>query len=495
MAQINVSNLSFHYEGSFEHVFEHVSMKLDTDWKLGFTGRNGRGKTTFLKLLLGEYAYSGSISAPVSFCYFPYPVLNPNKNTVQVLQEIVPNAQEWEFFKEFHALHIAEDVLYRPFSTLSPGEQTKALLGALFLQEDKFLLIDEPTNHLDEAARFTLGNYLNSKKGFILVSHDRALLDACTDHTLSINKTNIIVQKGNFSSWLEQKKQSDYAEQAANEKLEKEMKRLKIAARRTKNWSDNIERTKIGSHSSDRGFIGHKAAKMMQRAKNIEARKEKAIKEKEALLHNIEYAGSLKITPLLYQKQTLFTARDLSIHYGQKTIVSGLSFSIERGERVVLDGKNGAGKSSILKTVLAAAGSEKSEGLWYSGQAICGSRLICSYVPQSTASLRGTLQSLIISNGLEASLFFTILRKLDFSREQFEKPIELYSEGQKKKVLLAQSLAKPAHLYVWDEPLNYVDVLSRIQIEELIQTCNPTMLFVEHDAAFRGLVATSVITV
>ena len=95
--------------------------------------------------------------------------------------------------------------------------------------------------------------------------------------------------------------------------------------------------------------------------------------------------------------------------------------------------------------------------------------------------------------GLEESLFKAVLRKLDLEREQFEKDVSLYSAGQKKKVLLAKSLCEQAHLYVWDEPLNYIDVLSRVQIEELLLKFRPTILFVEHDTAFRENVATKII--
>ena len=95
--------------------------------------------------------------------------------------------------------------------------------------------------------------------------------------------------------------------------------------------------------------------------------------------------------------------------------------------------------------------------------------------------------------GIEESLFKALLRKLDLEREQFEKDVSFYSAGQKKKVLLAKSLCERAHLYVWDEPLNYIDVLSRVQIEELLLKYRPTILFVEHDAAFVENVATKVI--
>jgi len=233
MSLINVTNLTFAYEGSYDNIFENVSFQIDTDWKLGFTGRNGRGKTTFLNLLLGKYEYSGSISANVTFEYFPYEVQEQSSFTIDVIREISPNSMDWEIVKELSLLDMGYDALYRQFNTLSKGEQTKALLGAMFLKENSFLLIDEPTNHLDAEARQKLCNYLKKKKGFILISHDRSFLDNCVDHILSINKTNIEIQKGNFSSWWRNKELQDGFELAENEKLKKDINRLSSSAKRT----------------------------------------------------------------------------------------------------------------------------------------------------------------------------------------------------------------------------------------------------------------------
>ena len=116
--------------------------------------------------------------------------------------------------------------------------------------------------------------------------------------------------------------------------------------------------------------------------------------------------------------------------------------------------------------------------------------LVISYVGQNATGLKGDLTAFCKANDLDQSLFRAILRQLDFDRVQFEKNMEDYSEGQKKKVLLARSLLTPAHLYIWDEPLNYIDVFSRMQIEKLLLTYQPTMLFVEHDVRFREKIAT-----
>jgi len=490
MSLINVTNLTFAYDGSFDNIFENVSFQIDTDWKLGFTGRNGRGKTTFMNLLLGKYDYSGTISAHVQFEYFPFPVANKENNTMDVIADVHPDYVHWELMRELSLLGVSEDVLYRPFDTLSNGEQTKVLLAALFLKENSFLLIDEPTNHLDMHARKLVSNYLKSKSGFILVSHDRSFLDNCVDHILSINRTNIEVQKGNFSDWWENKQRQDNFELAENEKLKKDIKRLSESAKRTSHWSDEVEKTKNGTRNSgskvDKGYIGHKAAKMMQRSKSIEQRQHSAIDEKSKLLKNIEKQDSLKISQLAYHKNQLVELENVSISYGENEVCKDVSFSIQQGERIALSGKNGSGKSSIIKLICGV-------DLSYTGTFRKGSQLKISYVSQDTSHLRGNLTDYARDNGIDESLFKAILRKLDFSRVQFEKDISAYSGGQKKKVLIAKSLCEKVHLHIWDEPLNFIDVISRMQIEELLLEHSPTILFVEHDSEFCKNIATKVI--
>lgn len=487
MSLINVSNLNFAYEGSYDNIFENVSFQIDTNWKLGFVGRNGRGKTTFLNLLMGKYEYSGNITASAEFEYFPFDVKDKSRNTIEVAGEIYADFEEWELIREMSLLEVSEDVLYRPFETLSKGEQTKIMLAALFIKKNSFLLIDEPTNHLDMKGREILCNYLKRKKGFILVSHDRTLLDGCVDHIISINKANIEIQRGNFSSWMINKERQDTFELGENKKIAGEVHRLKEAAKETSSWSDAGEKTKFGMKNSgskiDRGYVGHKSAKMMKRSKAIENRQQKAIYEKSKLLKNIENNEELKISPLVYFRSNILTLDNVSLYYSGKAVCRNVSFSVERGERAVLSGRNGCGKSSILKLICG-------ENIEYTGNFSKGSQLVISYVSQDTSHLQGDLSQYARSNNIDESLFKAILRKMDFSRIQFEKDIKDFSGGQKKKVLLAKSLCERAHIYIWDEPLNFIDVMSRMQIEKLIMDFKPTMLFVEHDKAFCDNIAT-----
>lgn len=423
----------------------------------------------------------------MEFEYFPYEVEDKAAYTLDIVSNICPHCEDWELIREISLLDVEAEALYRPFETLSQGEQTKVLLAALFLGDNRFLLIDEPTNHLDTAARKAVGNYLKRKRSFILVSHDRTLLDFCVDHILSINKSDIEIVQGNFSSWWENKQLRDQFEISENIKLKREITRLSEAAKRSSEWSAKTEKGKFGTASSglkpDRGFVGHKAAKMMQRSKNIASRRQEAISEKAKLLHNIESQENLSLSPLSYKKNVLLEADKLSLFYGERKLCENLCFNIREGERVAVNGKNGCGKSSLLKLICG-------KDIKHTGTLSVGSGLKISYLSQDTSFLRGNLRDYAESCKIDEVLFKAILRKFDFERSQFDKDMSNFSGGQKKKVLIAKSLCEKAHLYIWDEPLNFIDIFSRMQIEELILKYRPTLLFVEHDARFNQAIAT-----
>lgn len=487
MSMIKVENLTFAYPDSYDNVFENVSFQIDTDWKLGFIGRNGRGKTTFLKLLLGNLEYNGKIYTSIDFDYFPYPVEDKERMTYEILNEVCSQAEDWEIIREISYIGVDAEALYRPFNLLSNGEQTKVLLASLFLNEGKFLLIDEPTNHLDTTARDMVADYLNKKKGFILVSHDRSFLDRCVDHILAVNRCNIEVQNGNYSTWKENFDRQQQSELSKNEQLHKDIARLQEASRRSAIWADKVEKSKKGTTNSgsklDKGFVGHKSAKMMKRSKGFETRRQQEIDKKSELLKNVKWNESLKIQSLKHHSRNLVEFNDVSVVYDERIICKNINFTVQQGERVVLEGGNGSGKSSLLKLML---GTEIS----HTGSIHLSSGLIISYVQQDTSDLHGSLSDYAQSYSIDETLFKSILRKMDFERVQFEKDISDYSGGQKKKVLIARSLCEKAHLYVWDEPLNFIDVYSKIQIEELIKKFEPTMIFVEHDRTFQQEIAT-----
>lgn len=518
MAIISVTDLSFTYDGGTVPVFTGLSFHMDSSWRLGLVGRNGRGKTTLLKLLRGDLRGTGTVQSALPFDYFPFEVDEARPPREALIDTLAPYTA-WEaemdaclkqtdpksmarygelldnyiraegytireaLAREASLLGFDPEDLGRPFFSFSPGEQTRLKLAALFLRPGHFLLIDEPTNHLDEQGRELMARYLGQKSGFLIASHERDFLDRVCDHILALEKQGARVVNGNYSAYRENKRLQDEFERAQRDKIVKDVSRLKVSAGEKAGWSDKLEATKIGTGAYDKGNIGHKAAKMMKRAKSIEHRMQKQIEEKETLLKNLEYTAQLKLHPLKHDSKTLLRFENTSFGYGGAPLFEDLSFTLVKGERLALSGKNGAGKTTLFKLILGEL--EPDAGRVYKPNG-----LIISHLPQTAAGFSGTPRELALARGLELTLFFTLLRKFDLPQELFDRDIGGFSLGQKKKSLLSLSLAQPAHLYLWDEPLNDIDIESREQLEELLADTGAAMMFIEHERYFIDKAAT-----
>ena len=207
----------------------------------------------------------------------------------------------------------------------------------------------------------------------------------------------------------------------------------------------------------------------------------------------------IKVNPLKHHKNVLCSMKDFGLKYkdADKSLFENLDMEICQNDRIFLNGANGCGKSSLIKVILKHMLKEDMSelNLDVSGIIETASGIIVSYVNQDTSFLKGNIADYCIKNGIDRSLFCALLRQLDMERVQFTKNMEDFSEGQKKKVLIASSLSIPAHIYIWDEPLNYIDVYARMQIEKLILEYKPTMLLVEHDVRFREQIATKQIEI
>lgn len=488
MSQIEIKNLTFSYDGSYKNVFSNVNLNIDSDWKLGLIGKNGAGKSTFLNILLGKLKYSGKIVKNVDFEYFPPKVLDEDLTVEEIIKSLSNVDEEWKIRKELNLIGMSEEDIYKTYRYLSGGEKVKVMLISLFLKENEFLLIDEPTNHLDIETKKEVEKYLKQKKSYIIVSHDRKLLDSVCDHIMAINNETIDVESGNYSSWKENKDRRDNFEINKNEKIIKDVKRLEKSQTQKEVWSFRVEKTKIGN-KIDKGYIGHKSQKMMKRAKVLESRIDNEMEEKKKLLKDVDEVEELKIVPLPFNKSKIIYAKDLQIKYNGKFIFEKLNFEINENDRVALIGKNGSGKTSLIKLIMG----EKVE---YNGEINVSNGLKISYVNQDTSSLKGSVKDYIEKyKDLDKSVFYAMLNKLGVPFSELDKDMISFSEGQRKKVLIARSISESANLYIWDEPLNYIDIASREQIEKMILKYEPTMIFVEHDETFCNKIATKKIVI
>lgn len=479
MPVININNLTFGYDGSESMLFEGVTITLDTSWKLALAGRNGRGKTTFFKLLRGELPYGGTISGVPDTILFPMTEL--------------PENEDWKVRKELGLMGADPDIMWRPMETLSGGERTKLMLANLFAADNTYPLIDEPTNHLDRQGREVVADYLSSKDGFILISHDRAFLDRCTDHTLVITKTGLELVGASYSVWWENNEQRMESERSRNAQIRKEMSSIDAAMKKNAQWSAKAESSKSRANSAKsaenhlrRAYEGSKSAKLMSLSKNLEKRNERKLEEKQGLLKDLERSEKLKMIGTEHHNRSPVIIRNMTLMRYDEPIIEGFDLAIECGDKISLVGKNGCGKSTLIKYL---AGLGEDEGITATGDIYVAPGLKISYVGQDTSSLIGSLYDIAAERGVDKTQFSTILIKMGFTKEMLYRDVSALSLGQKKFVMIALSLCEQADLYLWDEPLNYIDVYMRQEIERLVKDSEVTMLFVEHDRVFSESVA------
>ncbi|MGG5318105.1 ribosomal protection-like ABC-F family protein [Enterococcus sp. AZ072] len=493
MSNIIMNHVTFGYDQLGTLLFDDVQLIVDEQWKLGLVGRNGRGKTTLLKLLQNQLPYRGTINHTMNFVYFPLSIADPSQLTYYALLE-QRDFEIWQLERELNLLACDPAVLWRPFQSLSGGEQTKVLLAMLFAEEHCFPLIDEPTNHLDILGRQQVAKYLRKKKqGYILVSHDRQFLDETVDHILAIEKSQLILYQGNFSIYEEQKAQKDAFEQAQNIKLKKEIARLQQTAREKAAWSASRETDKLNKSKGfidteyrrvSPGAIGADAARMMKRSKAILQRVETQISEKEQLLKNIETVDGLAMNWQPSHRRRLIQVENLRLAYDEHLLFENVCFELNHGDCLAVTGTNGSGKSALVQALLGTFTGE------CFGKVFIPKGLTISYVRQKYEDNQGTLTDFALQEGLDYPMFLNNLHKLGMERNVFENRIEQMSMGQRKKVELAKSLSQPSDIYLWDEPLNYLDVFNQQQIIQLLQRIHPTILVIEHDQHFIEAVST-----
>ncbi|MCD4713592.1 MAG: ATP-binding cassette domain-containing protein [Clostridiales bacterium] len=521
MSAITLSKLSFTYGTYYKPVFKDVTATIDTDWKLGLIGRNGRGKTTLLKLIHGSLSPdSGEITKSVKTEIFPYDYNCAYTNTLDILKENIGGFRsmestmttllssedeksmmeyariqaeyealggytvETDIHKEIAMLGLDASLLKRDFDTLSGGEQTKLLILALFLRPNHFILLDEPTNHLDIEGKRILAEYLAKKKGFIVITHDRKFLDTTVNHIIAINKSNITIEKGNYTSWHHNKTLYEAFELRTKTNLEKETEKLEDSSKDKRHWSGKIEGAKNPYKTHNRG-TGARSARLMKSAKMLERRMEKHLEAKRRLLQNYETVQDFDIDQDDVDAQNLITLKNISFGYDKKMILSDINMKINKGDAIWLKGKNGSGKTTLIKIITGEIQNFK-------GERTVTDDLILAESKQLPIWQFGQIKEHLNESDIDADRFKELLKRFDLPDELYERPIESFSSGEQKKIDIARALSTKNHLLILDEPLNYMDIQFRGQLEKAMIDYKPTVVFVEHDEWFGEAVGSKV---
>ena len=465
MSMIKVENLTFSYPSSYDPIFENVSFQIDTDWKLGFVGRNGRGKTTFLNLLMDQYEYRGKIIKSVRFDYFPYLVKDTKKWTMEVLNEVCPQAEEWQIRKELYALEVDEEVLWRPFETLSNGEQTKVLLAALFLNEGHFLLIDEPTNHLDIESIQWLENFLAIRaNAVVLVSHDRAFLNNVTTRTIEITCGQIYDYKVKYDEFVVLRK----------ERREQQLRAYENQQKQIQDTEDFIERFR---------YKATKAVQVQSRIKQLEKIERIEVDEED------NSSLRLKFPPASRSGNYPVICEDVRKAYGNHVVFHDVNLTINRGEKVAFVGKNGEGKSTLVKCIMGE--------IDFDGKLTIGHNVQIGYFAQNQAQMLDENLTVFdtidrVATGDIRLKIRDILGAFMFGGEASDKKVKVLSGGERTRLAMIKLLLEPVNFLILDEPTNHLDMRSKDVLKEAIREFDGTVILVSHDRDFLDGLATKV---
>ena len=331
--------------------------------------------------------------------------------------------------------------------------------------------------HLDANGRQRVAEYLRSKPGFLLVSHDRAFLDTCCDHVVALNRDTVEVERASFSDWRQRFRARLERQRATNVALKQDIARLGQVAADRRVWALKRESEKGASR---------RARRQMKRALVAQRRVERAADDRRRTLVDVEKKRQLKLPDSPRVAGSLVVANDLSAWRGDKRVFAKQSFTIEPGDRVAVVGPNGSGKTSLLDMIYGAS-------FRHTGTLSRPGYVRVARTFQHPQWTSGLLRDRLRDAGLDESRFRQIMATLGVRGRVLDGRIEDFSHGQQKKADLARTFLIEADLLLWDEPLNFIDIDAREQIEDVLLRDQPTVVFVEHDRAFVERVATQVI--
>lgn len=466
---LQAENISFSF--GTRTLFEIRKLEIFAGDRIGLVGLNGSGKSTLLRLLMGEIEPDeGTIKKSCTPRYFAQ------------LPDSTRQSAESRELSLFGVQNLADR------ESVSGGEATRLRLAELFSEGGALYLIDEPTSHLDAQGLQYLSRRLWEIDSFILVSHDRELLDQHCNTIIEIENGEVKTYPGNYSDYCQLKKQAFQRASFEYEQYTEEMDRLRDVYRAKKEKAKKaVKKPKKMSSSEAKArelgavgkSIGGKSKSLERSARNIQKRMEHLeVKEKPREVPKVRPIFALTAPP---QNQIIMEADKLSFAYPDGTeIFKNAVFRLPRGSRTVLLGENGSGKTTLIRLIL------EGKKIRVVPKAKIG------YLQQDLANLCQSdtvLESTMENSVQPINIVRTILARLLFAADDINKPVSVLSGGERIRLAFARIFVSDANVLVLDEPTNYLDIPSIEAIQELLSEYEGTMLFVSHDHAFVKAVA------
>lgn len=531
LAQLANVSLSF----PDKKVIEDISLTVYPGDRISLVGANGAGKTSIFRMLKGrqtpdsggvsfargvrigylEQDFAGMAEDPQRTCMEA--ALEPFEPLIQLERRIerlafelgevgdrppellaeLGEAQErfevsggYEFRARTRStlagLGLPEPLWGRRVSELSAGQRVRLALARLLLEDHDLILFDEPTNHLDVPAREWLeGHLAGMDAAYVVASHDRRFLDAVSSKVAHLDRGKLTLYPGDYTAFRQQLEQSEEEGWRRYEKNQKLAKKLQRQAQDYQRWSDAGEKKKRGA--ADKGFVSHKASKLMKRSLAARRRMEEAVEgartqkpfEKSAV--KIEFGSS--------RGRSLLRVEDLIVGYSEEQpLTEALSFELSASARVAVLGPNGCGKTALLRTVLG-------EIPPLEGDVRLAPSTKVGYFDQDNSSVPPGVTALeaVLKTGRDETLIRTVMGRMGVRRETVNKKVAKLSSGERAKVLLAGIILGDNNLLVLDEPTNYLDIETQDVLLAALEDFPGGILFVSHDRHFVDALATGTV--
>jgi ATP-binding cassette subfamily F protein 3 len=511
---ISIDGLTVEFSGTT--LFSDVSFVINETDKIALMGKNGAGKSTLLKILAGvNKATSGNISAPKDYriAYLPQHLLTSDTNTVieetskafesvfQMKAEIEALNQELttrsdyeseEYYKIIEKVselsekyYATEEVNYeaevekvlvgmgflrsdftRQTSEFSGGWRMRIELAKILLQQPDLILLDEPTNHMDIESIQWLEDFLvNSAKAVVVISHDRAFVNNITTRTIEVTMGRIYDYKVNYSRYLELRK----------ERREQQQKQFEEQQKMIAENTQFIERFK-GTYS--------KTLQVQSRVKMLEKLQIVEVDEVD------NSALRLKFPPAPRSGNYPVVIQELSKAYGDHVVFKNASLTIERGEKIAFVGRNGEGKSTLVKAIMGE--------IDFAGSLELGHNIRIGYFAQNQASLLD--ESLTVFETIDQAAEGEVRNKIKdilgafmFGGDNSTKKVKVLSGGEKTRLAMIRLLLEPVNLLILDEPTNHLDMKTKDIIKDALKDFDGTLILVSHDRDFLEGLATKVV--